>query len=112
MKRSLLTACVLMLAAMLLAGFQQAYPRIATVGPDTGKVGDVASAKGENLAKKVVGELFLTDGKTDVKAEVTEQTDTEIKFKVPKIGAGRYRLMVVTANKSSAIEQPVVFTVE
>ena len=112
MKRSLLVACVLMLAAMLLAGYQQAYPRIASVEPDTGKTGDVASAKGENLAKKVVGELFLTDGKTDVKAEVTEQTDTEIKFKVPKIGAGRYRLMVVTANKASAIEQPVVFTVE
>jgi hypothetical protein len=111
MKRWLRAACVLMLAAMLLAGYQ-AYPRIASVEPDTGKTGDMASAKGENLAKKVVGELFFTDGKTDVKVEVTEQNDTEIKFKVPKIGAGRYRLMVVTANKSSAIEQPVIFTVE
>jgi hypothetical protein len=45
--------------------------------------------------------------------QITEQTETEVKFKVPEnIKAGRYHLMVLTADKKSFIEQPVVFTVE
>ena len=88
------------------------FSKIASVEPDTGKVGDSASAKGENLDKSKIGELFLTDGKNDVKAKITEQSDSEIKFTVPKIEAGRYRLMLLTAKKDSMIEQPVVFTVE
>ena len=34
---------------------------------DTGKVGDIISAKGENLDKSSIGELYLTDGTHDVK---------------------------------------------
>jgi hypothetical protein len=84
-------------------------PRLTTVEPDNGKVGDVATAKGENLDKDLVAELFLTDGKNDVKVDITERTNDAIKFKVPQIKAGRYRLM--TASKTSMIEQPVVFEV-
>ena len=91
---------------------KDSFPRLSAVEPEAGKVGDVASAKGENLDKTKVGELYLTDGKNDVKTAITAQSDTEIKFKVPVIKAGRYRLLVVTANKTSMIEQPVVFTVE
>jgi hypothetical protein len=90
----------------------QASPRISTVEPDTGKSGIAANAKGDHLGKSSVGELFLTDGKNDFKAVITEQTDAEIKFTVPKAAAGRYRLMILTANKASMIEQPVVFEVE
>src|ERR1700738_1570602 len=79
----------------------QAFSRVASVEPDTGKVGDEAIAKGENLAKSKIAELYLTDGKNDVKAAITEQSDTEIKFKIPKIEAGRYRLMLLTAKKDS-----------
>jgi hypothetical protein len=83
------------------------------VEPDTGKVGDIISAKGENLDKASIGEVYLTDGSHDVKMQITEQTESEVKFKVPQnIRAGRYHLMVLTADKKSFIEQPVVFTVE
>jgi hypothetical protein len=55
----------------------------------------------------------LTDGKNDTKVQIDEQSGTEIKFKVPaSMKAGRYHLLVLTANKASMIEQPVVFTVE
>jgi hypothetical protein len=84
-------------------------PRLTTVEPDNGKVGDVATAKGENLDKDLVADLFLTDGKNDVKVVITERTNDAIKFRVPQIKAGRYRLM--TASKTSMIEQPVVFEV-
>jgi IPT/TIG domain len=90
----------------------EGFSKLTSVEPDTGKVGDAVSAKGENLEKSKIGELYLTDGKNDVKAAITEQSETEIKFKVPKIAAGRYRLMLLTAKKDSLIEQPVVFTVE
>ncbi len=88
------------------------FSKLVSVEPDTGKVGDSVSAKGENLDKSKIGELYLTDGKNDVKAKITEQSESEIKFTVPKIEAGRYRLMLLTAKKDSMIEQPVVFTVE
>ena len=111
MKLRLASLLLLCLAALSLSAFDN-FSRIATVEPDTGKTGDVAVAKGENLEKAKIGELYLTDGKNDVKAIITEQSETEIKFKVPKAEAGRYRLMLLTAKKDSMIEQPVVFTIE
>ena len=83
--------------------------RVTSVEPDSGKVGDVATAKGENLDKDVVTDLYLTDGKNDVKTDIVERAGDSIKFKIPKMGAGRYRLM--TASKTAMIEQPVVFEV-
>jgi hypothetical protein len=97
---------------MALVAFE-GFPRVTTVEPDSGKVGDIVSAKGENLDKASTGELYLTDGSKDTKVEIAEQTDKEIKFKVPADAkAGRYHLLVLTANKTSMIEQPVIFTVQ
>jgi hypothetical protein len=90
----------------------QALPRCSSVEPDTGKTGDVISVKGENLDKKSIADLFLTEGSKDTKVAIVEQSETEIKFKVPQIKPGRYHLSVLTANKASIIEQPVVLTVE
>ena len=95
-----------------LAAFEAAAPKLQTVEPDAGKTGDTAAAKGENLGKTVVGELYFTDGKKDIKLAITGQSDTEIKFVVPKTLSGRYRLMTLSANKSSMVEQPVMFTIE
>jgi hypothetical protein len=90
----------------------EGFARMATVEPESGKVGDPVSAKGENLDKSNIAELYLTDGKNDFKAVIVEQTGAEIKFKVPKAQAGRYHLMILTAKKDSMVEQPVVFTIE
>lgn len=111
MKRRLVALSFVGMAAAALYAFE-GFAKLTTVEPDTGKAGDTVAAKGENLDKGKVGELYLTDGKNDVKAEITGQTETEIKFKIPKASAGRYRLMLLSANKASMIEQPVVLTVE
>ena len=106
---SLVIAIALSPALVSFAGF----PKVTTVEPDTGKAGDIISAKGENLDKSSIGEVYLTDGSHDVKMQITEQTETQVKFKVPEnIKGGRYHLMVLTADKKSFIEQPVVFAVE
>ena len=101
----------LLCMAVALYAFQ-ALPRCTSVDPDTAKVGDVVSVKGENLDKKSSADLYLTDGSKDTKAAISEQSETEIKFKVPQIKPGRYHLAILTANKASIIEQPVVLTIE
>ncbi len=90
----------------------QTFPRCTSVDPDTAKAGDVVSLKGENLGKKVSGDVYLTDGSKDTKVAISDQSDTEIKFKVPQVKPGRYHVSILTANKASIIEQPVVLTVE
>ena len=109
MKRFILALLLACICAIGTLSGDTKSPRLTAVEPDNGKVGDVAIAKGENLDKDTVADLFLTDGKNDVKAEITERTADSLKFKIPQIKAGRYRLM--TANKTSMIEQPVVFEV-
>jgi hypothetical protein len=104
-------AVTLLCIAVALYAFQ-ALPRCTSVDPDTAKVGDVISVKGENLDKKNSADVYLTDGSKDTKAAISEQSETEIKFKVPQIKPGRYHLAILTANKASIIEQPVVLTIE
>ncbi len=87
-------------------------PRFTTVDPDTGKKGDTITAKGENLGKSGLGELYLSDGQKDTKVDISAQSDTEVKFTIPEMKAGRYHLLVLTADKASLVEQPVVVTVQ
>jgi hypothetical protein len=108
--RTWLVATLLCVAVALYA--LQALPRCSSVDPDTGKVGDVISVKGENLGKKASADVYLTDGSKDTKVAISDQSDTEIKFKVPQVKPGRYHLAILTANKASIIEQPVVLTIE
>ncbi len=87
--------------------------RLQSVEPGSGKTGDVVGAAGEAIDKSRVEELYLTDGTTDWKVEVLEQSESSIKFKIPKIKAGRYSLMLKTTGPEvKLLEQPVRFTVE
>ena len=99
------------LIAMVVAlGAFQALPVCTSVDPVSGKKGETIVAKGENLGKS--GELYLSNGQKDTKADITSESDAEIKFKIPDIQPGRYHLLILTADKSSFIEQPVVVTVQ
>jgi len=105
-------AATLMFAHLAFA--QEGMPRMTTVEPANGKAGDVLAVVGENLTKPPVEKLYLTDGKLDVQVEVTEQTATSLKFKIPAgAKAGRFSLMILTGGKDAKyIEQPVKVTVE
>ena len=111
MRLSFVTA--VLAAASLVCYAQQAMPRMASVDPDSGKVGDVVTVSGENLQKDIVGKVYLTDGKNDTQVEIVEQTATSIKFKIPaKASNGRFALMVLTLGKDAKyIEQPVKLTI-
>jgi IPT/TIG domain len=113
MKLSLMVP--LLLAVSLTGWAQQAMPRMISVDPMNGKGGDVIAVTGENLQKDAVAKVYLTDGKNDTLVEVTEQTATTIKFKIPgKVPAGaRLTLMVLTTGKDAKyIEQPVKLQID
>ena len=93
---------------------QFVMPRITSVEPASGKVGDELTALGENLGKAYAAELYLTDGTTDFKVAITDQTATAIKFKIPsEVKPGRYSLMTLTRRVPQPLEvvQPVKVTV-
>jgi hypothetical protein len=104
----------LLVSAVLAAVYaQQAMPRMATVEPDNGKVGDVVTVAGENLQKDVVAKVYLTDGKNDFEVQIVDQNATAIKFKIPAKATGRLALMILTAGKDAKLmEQPVKVQVE
>jgi hypothetical protein len=115
MKLSLLVS--LLLAAGFAAHAQPGNPRMTSVDPDSGKRGDLITITGENLGKNHVAKVYLTDGgdgKNDVEVQITEQTDTTIKFKIPaKSMGGRLALMILTTTTpQQLIEQPVKVTIE
>lgn len=93
---------------------QSAMPKMTTVEPAEAKAGDQCAVTGEHLEKTNVKEIYLTDGKEDLKLDIVEQAATSIKFKIPATAkAGRFSLMLMTADKSpKLIEQPVKLTVQ
>jgi IPT/TIG domain len=105
----------LLLSAGISVLAQEGLPRMLSVDPLSGKAGDVIAVTGENLDKAKVDKVYLTDGKNDVPVEVTEQTDTTIKFKIPAKAAtgGRLAIMILTAGKDAKyIEEPVRVMIE
>ena len=107
-------AVALMVAASFAAYAQPAMPRMASAEPMNGKVGDAIVVTGENLTKESVAKVYLTDGSNDLQVDITEQTATTVKFKIPAAAKpGRLALMVLTAGKDpKLIEQPVKVTVD
>ncbi|MDX2149443.1 MAG: hypothetical protein SFV54_01815 [Bryobacteraceae bacterium] len=108
-----LAAALLLLTPSVMSA-QAGTPKLTAVEPGTGKGGDTFAVTGENLDKSFIAELYLTDGKNDIKVPMVEQTATSIKFTAPKdCKAGRYSLMVLTAGKDpKLIEEPVRLTIE
>lgn len=87
-----------------------AAPMLSSVEPDSGRPGDEAVAKGENLDKVTVVKVFLTDGTNDHPVEIKEQSAEMIRFTIPaNIKPGRYNLMFQTA--TALLEQPYAYTV-
>jgi len=112
----LLTALVLVLTTAIstTAEAQADYPRLVSVTPDTGSAGDEISVEGENLGKEMVREIYLTDGQTDWKLEIVDQSATAIRCRIAAdVKSGRHNLMVLTRGANPRlIEQPVKVTVE
>jgi hypothetical protein len=86
--------------------------RVVSVDPTTAKVGDIVTVNGDAIDKSHVDTLYLTDGKTDIKVEVTEQSSKSIKFKVPELAKSHRWAVMVHTTKDQLIEEPVRVTIE
>lgn len=108
-----LSAVLFLFALSAVSMAQSKSPRLATVTPETGKPGAEYVTAGENLATDTVKELYLTNGKDDIKVEIVAQKSESIQFKAPgTVKPGRYSLMLLTADGKQFIEQPVKLTIE
>ena len=84
------------------------------VEPVIVKAGEIATVFGECLDDSRVADVYLTNGKVDLKTTILEQKENFIKFKVPaNATAGRFALMILLAgSEPKLLEQPVMLTVE
>jgi len=107
-------SAVLILFVLSLAMLGQSKtPRLASVTPESGKAATEFATAGENLDKTAVKEIYLTNGKDDIKLEIVAQKADSIQFKVPgSTKPARYTLMILTADGKQFMEQPVKLTIE
>ena len=107
--------------AILLVGFARPtngapgdLPMISSVEPQSGKAGDLLTARGASLGPESVAAVYLTDGKADFKTTILEQSAVTVKFKIPQgVKPGRFALMVLTSGPDARlIEEPVKVTIE
>ena len=107
-----LAAVVFLLAALFAAreAPAQGAPRVKGVEPTSGKVGDTVTVLGENLDKRVVVAVYLSDSSSDHKATVVEQSAEKIVVKVPRVKSGEYNISIQI--KNDILIQPVRFTVQ
>ena len=88
-------------------------PLMRTVDPYTVKVGAEVTVAGDNLGKNLIAEVFLSANNKNIKVDVTEQSDKEVKFKVPTVKPGSYRIVVLLKSVEPVfIEEPVRVVVE
>ncbi len=74
--------------------------------------GEPVLATGLYLNRRLVAELFLSDGQRDVRAELMKQSDGEIVFRVPDVPLGRYRIrLLVSGTTPKIVDQPVTLGV-
>jgi hypothetical protein len=85
---------------------------VVSVDPATAKVGDVVTVNGDGIDKAHVDVLYLTDGKTDIRVEMMEQSAKAIKFKVPESAKAHRWAVMVHTTKDQLIEEPVRVTIE
>src|SRR6476619_3744718 len=89
-------------------------PVVRTINPPTAKVGDQLVAKGDNLSKEFVFEVYLTQGDNTFKADIKTQTAETITFVVPEtVKAGRFGFMILTRGPSPVLlDEPASVTIE
>lgn len=108
--RLLTAALLLVLLIFAVAGPAGTASRVVSVEPAAGKVGDTVTVVGENLDKKSVVMVYLSDSATDYKATVVEQTAEKIVVRIPKVKPGEYNVSIQVRN--DIFIQPVRFVVE
>jgi len=116
--RVFLFVTMFLLAARLVSWAEDRQPLptpvMGSVDPEKVKPGDVATASGNYLDEPSVIEVYITDGKTDLKVDVLERKARSLKFRVPANAApGRYNMLVLlNRTEPQLIEEPARIQVQ
>ena len=88
-------------------------PMMRAVDKDEALRGDVVTVTGANLGKAYVSEVYLTNGRDDIKVEIVGQATEAVKIRIANdMAYGRYSLMILTnVEPPMFIEQPVRLSV-
>ena len=88
-------------------------PLMRTVEPRAAKPGMEVVVAGDHLGKNLIAEIFLTANDQNFKVEILGQTDRQVRFKVPEVKGGTYKILVLlTTVDPILIEEPVRLVVE
>jgi len=78
------------------------------VYPAAALPGTIVTVTGARLDAAHVRGVYLTDGNTDYRAEIIDQRDAALRFRVPaKAPAGRLRVAVEEASTGMILDEPV-----
>lgn len=72
------------------------------------------TARGLGLSRDQVADVFLSDRRLDLKAEILDQTESTLRFAIPaEVRPGRQRILLLTSGRERLLlEQPVSFQIE
>jgi hypothetical protein len=108
-----LPAMLVLAMAFAASASAQSLPMMRTLDPYSAKAGAEIVVTGDNLGKEAVAEVFIRAEGKDTKVEVTSQAEKEVKFKVPNVKPGPYRVVVLTKSSDpTLVEEPVRLVVE
>ncbi len=82
------------------------------IAPEAAMPGEVVAATGFGLDESNVRGVYLICGKTEYRVGILEQTNTELRFRVPaNVPPGTVRLAAMLTGRAELMEQPVVLMV-
>ena len=77
------------------------------VVPAEARVGDVITVEGQTLDAAHLKGVFLTDRKDTLEVEVIAQTAKFVRFRIPKVAPGKWRIAIQLVRDDMFLEEPV-----
>jgi hypothetical protein len=81
------------------------------VTPAEARAGEVVTVEGESLDAAHLKTVFLTDRKDQVEVEIVVQTAKYLRFKVPAVAPGKWRIAIELVRDNLLLEEPVFLLV-
>jgi len=101
--------CTATIDLAMVADTARGAPRVLSIEPASGQPGTVVTATGTALGRSQVAEVFLSDRRFDLRAEVLRQSENLIEFRIPEfVHPGRQRLLLLSAGDSPALLEQCV----
>ena len=79
--------------------------------PGEARTGDIITVEGESLDSAHLKAVYLTDRKDQCEVEIIAQTPKFLRFKLPKVAPGKWRIAIELVRDGLFLEEPVFLIV-